>query len=251
MGKRTLLGIGGAVLLTLGLVLGIIVGPSLQALAAGSHPRAAQTTPTAGDYCQLYIQTVSSDLGVSPSTLEGANKDGVQKVIDKMYADGKLTPAQKAQAEQQLSEYANDPCAAIQAAMTAKGSHAASSSASSQAVADARSAIATAVAGALHISPSALQSELKAGKTVAQITSEHGASKSAVDAAYLKAAQAQLSKAVSGGALTQSQSDMAYSLLQQQVSAGHYPLLDANTGSFGSMGSFGAMPPAGMLGGGQ
>lgn len=249
MGKRALLGIGGAALLTLGLVLGIIVGPSLQALAAGSHPRAAQTTPTAAGYCQLYIQTVSSDLGVSPSTLEGANKDGVQKVIDKMYADGQITPAQKAQAEQQLSEYANDPCAAIQAAMKAKGAHAPASSAQSKALTDARAAITSAVAGALNISPSALQSELKAGKTVAQITSEHGASKSAVDAAYLKAAQAQLSAAVSGGELTQAQSDMAYSLLQQQVSAGHYPLLDANTGSFGSMSPAGM--PAGMLGGGQ
>lgn len=249
MGKRALLGIGGAALLTLGLVLGIIVGPSLQALAAGGHPRAAaQATPTATDYCSLYIQTVSQDTGVSPSQLESANQDALQKVIDKMYADGKLTPAQKAQAEQELAEYAKNPCAAIQAAMKAHGTSAGTaSSAQAQAVKDARAAIVSAVAGALNISPSALESELQAGKTVAQITSEHGAKKSAVDAAYLKAVQAQLAKAVSDGSLTQTQSDMAYSLLQQQVSGGHYPLLDAGSGSFGSMTP--ASIPTGMFGG--
>ena len=85
MGKRALLGIGGAVLLMLGLVLGIIVGPSLQALAAGGHPRvASQATPTAADYCSLYLQTVSQDTGLSPSQLESANQDALQKVIDKM-----------------------------------------------------------------------------------------------------------------------------------------------------------------------
>lgn len=255
MGKRALLGIGGAVLLTLGLVLGIIVGPSLQALAAGGRPHtASQATPTAADYCSLYIQTVSQDTGLSPSQLESANQDALQKVIDKMYADGKLTPAQKAQAEQQLAEYAKNPCAAIQAAMKAHGTGAtstgAASSAQAQAVKDARAAIVAAVAGALNITPSALQSELQAGKTVAQITSEHGAKKSAVDAAYLKAAQAQFAKAVSDGSLTQTQSDMAYSLLQQQVSGGHYPLLDANEGSLGSFGSMTpASMPAGMIGG--
>lgn len=250
MGKRALLGIGGAVLLTLGLVLGIIVGPSLQALAAGGHARAAaQATPTAGDYCQLYIQTVSQDTGVSPSQLESANQDALQKVIDKMYADGKLTPAQKAQAEQQLSEYAKNPCAAIQAAAKAHGTGGVgtASSPQTQALKDARAAIVSAVAGALNISPSALESELKAGKTVAQITSEHSASKSAVDAAYLKAVQAQLARAVGDGSLTKTQSDMAYSLLQQQVGGGHYPLLDANHGSFGAMTPAGM--PAGMLGG--
>jgi hypothetical protein len=36
---------------------------------------------------------------------------------------------------------------------------------------------------------------------------------------------------------------MAYSFLQRTVASGHYPLLDAGSGSFG------AMMPAGMLSG--
>ncbi len=236
MNKRIALGVGGGLLLALGLVVGIIVGPSLQALAAGSHPSAAKTTPTPNAYCPLYIQTVSKDLGVSQSSLENANKDAMQSVINKMYADGTITQAQQAQAQQELSQYANDPCAALQAMAAAKSAQkgAATTGSQSQAIQGARAALMSAVAGALNTSSSALQSELSAGKTVAQITSEKGASKSAVDAAYLQAAQAQLAKAVSAGALTQTQSDMAYSLLQQSVSSGHYPMLDADSGSFGA-----------------
>ncbi len=245
MSKRVVLGVGGGLLLALGLVLGIIVGPSLQALAAGTHVSAAAATPTATDYCQLYVQTVSKDLGVTQSQLESANHDAAQAVINKMYADGKLTQAQKTQAEQELSQYANNPCAAIQAATKHKGAAGAPGGATSsqtQEVSALRTTLMTAVAGALHTSSASLQSELSAGKTVAQITSEQGVSKSAVDSAYLSAVQGALAKAVSAGSLTQAQSDMAYSFLQRTVASGHYPLLDTDS-------SFGAMAPAGMLAG--
>lgn len=247
MNKRIALGVGGAVLLALGLVIGMIVGPSLQALAAGAHPnapRAAKATPNPNAYCQLYLTTVSHELGKSESDLESANKVAMQAVIDKMYADGTITQAQKAQAEQELSQYASDPCAALQAMASAKSAHgSAATSGQAQAVKGARAALLTAVAGALHTSSDALQSELSAGKTVAQVTSEKGASKSAVDSAYLQAAKAQLAKAVSDGALSQTQSDLAYTMVQQSVSSGHYPLLDADNGSFG------ASLPAGMMSG--
>ena len=246
MNKRVLLGVGGGLLLVLGLVLGVIVGPSLQALAAGSHPStsaAAKATPT-NDYCQLYEQTVLKNLpGVSQQQLENANKAGAQAVINKLYADGKITQAQQAQAEQELSQYANNPCAAIAAAAkahaTGKG---AASNGQAQALSAARSAILAAVAVPLKTNATALQSELAGGKTIAQITTAQGAKKSDVDKAYLAAVQAQLAKAVSAGTLSQAQSDLAYSYLQQAVAANHYPLLDRGS-------SGGPMLPAGMLSG--
>ena len=242
MSKRVLLGVGGGLLLAVGLAIGVILGPSLQALAAGGQASAAKaTTPTVGGYCQLYLDTVSKDLNKSQSQLETANKDALQAVINQMYADGKLTQAQKAQVEQDLSKYSSDPCAALQAAAQAKQAQAASGS-QAKAVSGVRTALMTAVAGALNTSSSALQSELSAGKTVAQIITEKGASKSAVDAAYLKAVQAQLANAVSAGTLSKSQSDMAYSFLQQAVASGHYPLLDKG-------GAYGSMLPASMMAG--
>ena len=248
MNKRVLLGVGGGLLLVLGLVLGVIVGPSLQALAAGSHPAAAAavtTTPT-NDYCQLYEQTVLKNLpGVSQQELENANKAGAQAVINKLYADGKITQAQQAQADQELSQYANNPCAALAAAAKAKAAGKGATSGatgSGQALSAARSAILAAVAIPLKTNATALQSELASGKTIAQITTAQGVQKAAVDKAYLAAAQAQLAKAVSAGALTQAQSDLAYSYLQQAVTANHYPLLDSGS-------SGGPMLPTGMLSG--
>jgi hypothetical protein len=234
-------------LLTVGLMLGIVLGPSLQALAhpsQASAATAASATPSAGVYCQLYEQTVIKDLGVSQSKLESANKDALQAVINQMYKDGKITQAQQAQAEQQLTEYANNPCAALAALAKHKG--AAMSGPNAAAVSGARSAIVNAVAGALHLTPSALQTDLQSGKTVAELTSAQGVSKSAVDTAYLAAVHDQLATAVSNGTLTSAQSDMAESALKQAVAAGHYPLLD---GKGAGMGAGMDANPAGMMSG--
>lgn len=250
MNKRVALGLVGGLLLSVGLVIGVAAGPSLQSLIMGGHASAAAEvttpTPSAGAYCQLYIDTVSKDLGVKQSDLQSANKDALQAVINKMYADGKLTQTQKVQAESELAQYAGDPCAALQAIAKQKGAGIAGG-ASAKAMSGARTALLTAVAGALKMSSSDLQSQLSAGKTVAQVISAKGASKSAVSAAYLKAAQAQFASAVKSGAMTQSQSSMAYSFLQQAVASGHYPLLDKQGGFGGSFGPNGAMSPAGMM----
>lgn len=247
MNNRIALGIGGGLLVVVGLMLGIVLGPSLQALANGSHVSAAKANPAADPYCQLYEQTVMRDLGVSQSQLENANKDGMQSVIDKLYADKKITQAQKAQAEQQLSQYASNPCVALKTL----GKHAAGSSfagaTGSAAFGAARTAVVTAVASALHLTPAALETDLQNHQTIAQITTAQGVSKASVDAAYLSAVKAQLTNAVSKNELTQAQSDMAYSGLQQAVASGQYPLLDSKGGADGM--SFPAGMPSGMIGG--
>ncbi len=189
MNKRVALGLVGGLLLSVGLVIGVAAAPSLQSLVMGGHVSAAAEvttpTPSAGAYCQLYIDTVSKDLGVSQSQLQSANKDALQAVINKMYADGKLTQTQKVQAESALAQYAGDPCAALQAIAKQKGAGMVGG-ASAKALSGVRTALLSAVAGAMKMSSSDLQSQLSAGKTVAQVISAQGASKSAVSAAYLK-----------------------------------------------------------------
>lgn len=237
MRNRVLLSVGGVALLALGLVVGIIVGPSLHALAAGQQN--AQPAVTKGDYCALYEQNLVKDLGVSQNQLESANKDAMQSVINQMYADGKITQAQKTKAEQELAQYATNPCAALKQ-MATQRQGAAGQATQSAAMTAARTALVTATAKALGMSPATLQSDLASGKTVSQLIAAQGAQKSAVDAAYLGAVQALLKQAVTGGNMTQAQSDMASSYVQSLVAQGHYPLLDK--------GSAGAMGGAGMIG---
>jgi hypothetical protein len=226
MRQRIVMAVGGAALMALGLVIGVMAGPSLQALAAGKQTATnvrAQATAAKGDYCALYEQTVESDLSVSQSQLESANKDALQKVINQLYADGKITQAQKTKAEQALNEYATNPCAALNKLVA---QHQQGQGQGPAAVATARASLVNAVAKALNLTPAALQSDLAGGKTVAQLTAALHAQKSAVDAAYLGAIQALLKQAVSGGVMSQAQSDMGYSYIQQLVAQGHYPLLD-------------------------
>ncbi len=226
MRQRILVSVGGAALLALGLVVGIIVGPSLQALAAAKQT--AQPSVAKGDYCALYEQTVAKDLGVSQSKLESANKDALQKVINQMYADGAITQTQKAKAEQELTQYATNPCAALKQAAAA---HQSGQGTPSQALTAARTTLETATAKALGISQATLQSDLASSKTVAQLIAARGVQKSAVDSAYLGAVQTLLKQAVTSGSMTQAQSDMAYSYIQSAVAQGQYPLLDAGSGA--------------------
>lgn len=247
MKNRMALGIVGGLLVVVGLMLGVILGPSLQALANGSHVSAAKADPAADPYCQLYEQTVMHDLGASQSQLESANKDGMQAVINKLYADGKITQAQKAQAEQQLSQYANNPCVALKTLAKHGTGTSIGSATGSAAFGAARTAVVSSVASALHLTPAALEADLSKHQTIAQITTAQGVSKASVDTAYLSAVKAQLATAVSKGVLTQSQSDMAYSGLQQAVASGQYPLLDSKGDASGM--SFPAGMPSGMIGG--
>ena len=221
--------VGGAALLVVGLVIGVIAGPSLQALAAGKQAakQSAHVTAAKGDYCALYEQTLESDLNVSQSQLESANKDALTKVINQLYTDGRITATQKTKAMQALNEYATNPCAALKQieAQHAKGAGSGQGDGSA-AIATARASLLAAVAKPLGLTPTALQSDLASGKTIAQLTASQHAQKSAVDAAYLGAVQSLTARAVSAGVMSQAQSDMAYSYIQQLVSQGHYPLLD-------------------------
>lgn len=229
MRRNLVIGVGGGLLLILGILVGVIVGPSLQARAAGAHAGTAQTQAPKGAYCQLYEQTLVKDLGVSQTQLNTANRDALTQVINQLYADGKITLAQQQQALQQVTQYgAQDPCAALKALATAKAgaSQMAPTGAQAQAIMGARSAVVSAVAGALNLTPSQLTADLGQGKTVAQLITAQGVKASTVQSAYLAAIQTQLKQAVSSGALTQAESDAAYNLAQQAASAGHYPLLD-------------------------
>jgi len=222
MKKNVLLGVAGGVLLVVGVLAGMIFGDNIRALVAGSGNPTAKATP--GDrasYCQLYMQTLASNLGVTTDKLKSANQVAAQKVIDQLAKDGKISADQKNQMTQALQKYASSPCAFVNVAAGRKGMthdfH--------QALAPARAAIESAVAGALKISTSTLESDLAAGQTIQQIAAAQKVNVSDVNTAYLNAVKSQLSSAVSSGAITQDQSNAVYSWVQQAVQSGRYPLL--------------------------
>ncbi|HKT37132.1 MAG TPA: hypothetical protein VJR48_02105 [Ktedonobacterales bacterium] len=226
MRKKVLLGVAGGLLLVVGALAGMIFGDNIRALADSNNTAHAQATPgNRASYCQLYMQTLASDLGTTTDKLKSANQDAAQKVINQLASDGKITAAQKAELTQALQKYGSNPCAYVNLHGAGRGLGM-ELQGIRQALAPARAAIQSAVAGALKISTSTLQSDLASGKTISQIATARKVNLSDVNTAYLNAVKSQLSSAVSANKITQAQSDMIYSKVQQAVQNGNYPLLD-------------------------
>ncbi|HEU5347825.1 MAG TPA: hypothetical protein VFU63_04355 [Ktedonobacterales bacterium] len=218
MKKHVLLGLAGGTLLIVGVLVGVIFGDNLRALAAGNTTAAKATPGNQSTYCQLYLQTLASDLGVTPDKLKGANQDAAQKVINQMASDGKISAAQKARLTQALQKHVSNPCAFVNIHAAHRGPY--------SGLQRAHAAIESAVAGSLTISTSTLENDLAAGQTIPQIAAAQKVSLSDVNAAYLNAVKSQLANAVSTHLITQDRSDKIYSRVQQAVRNGHYPLLD-------------------------
>src|ERR1700745_927258 len=107
MGKRIILGAAGATLFLAGILAGTLVSGGIPAFAritpATTTPTAEASTPAG--YCQLYEQTLASQLGVSENKLENANSAALQAVINQMAKDGKISSKQQSLLQQALQEY--------------------------------------------------------------------------------------------------------------------------------------------------
>ncbi len=108
--------------------------------------------------------------------------------------------------------------------------------------ADLRSGVEQAVAQVLGLSAATLEADLSAGQTLVQIAQAQHVAVDDLNAAYLNAVKAGLAEAVKNGQVTQTQADNMYSIQQQVVASGHYPLLESPTLGGGPPGT----PPAGM-----
>jgi hypothetical protein len=231
MGKRIILGAAGATIFCAGILAGMIVSGGIPAFARSTTPTHVQshTSSTPAGYCQLYEQTLQSQLNVSESKLESANSAALQAVINQMAKDGKISSKQQSLLQQMVQQYSTQPCSHLtQLLQLARGkNHGGAGAALQQVLAGARQSIETPVAAALGISTATLNSDLAAGQTIPQIASTRHVALSTVNTAYLGAVQTLLSQAVSNGYLTQSQSNTLYSRITTAVNSGQYPLLQA------------------------
>lgn len=227
MRKRILMGVAGAALLIVGFVGGMFATGGIPAFAATNTNNTANNVSAAsakGNYCELYLQTLESELHVSQAQLTQANKDAAQKVLDQMQQDGKITADQKAKIEQRLQNGSKNPCAAINAAL---GRGKAQAAKAGPALNAARQQLETAVAGALKISVPTLQQDLANGQTIQQIATNQKVSIDIVNTAYINAVKSALTSAQNSGLITQQQSSTLLSKIQQAVNAGHYPGLES------------------------
>src|SRR5215469_8106611 len=165
MGKRIILGAAGVTLFLAGILAGVILSGGIPAFArstsATSTHTAADSTPTG--YCQLYEQTLASQLGVSETKLENANSAALQAVINQMAKDGKISSKQQSLLQQALQEYSSQPCSHINQLLNL--AQRGNGGELQQVLAGARQSIETPVAAALGISTQTLNSDLAAGQS--------------------------------------------------------------------------------------
>jgi hypothetical protein len=218
MRNKLWLGVAAGGILLVGLVLGGLINGGLPALASFGASLAPRATGTPNPYCSLYEQTLANELGVSTSKLEGADQAALRAVIQQALKDGKITQAQETDLLNKVAAMANQPCIGLRGNFGFGGRGGGPGE-----IGAIHQAVEAAVASALKLQATDLETQLDAGKTVAQIAQTQGVSIDTVNSAYLNAAKGELDKAVTAKTITQAQAGQAYSKLQTAVAAGNYP----------------------------
>jgi AraC-like DNA-binding protein len=208
-------------LLMVGIMIGVVGGRLPVFASMNLFPNNSSADTANGDYCHLYETTLANNLHVSTSDLEAANKDALQKTIDQLARDGKITPAEQLALDAEVQKYGSDPCNGLpQAAADLMNNPMLK-----QQLAQIHTQLVNAVAPSLQLAPSTLEYELSQGKTIAQIAQEQHLTVTDANTAYLKSVQGILSQYVQNQTITQDQSDLLYNLITQAVANGQYPLL--------------------------
>ena len=199
-------------LLVGGIILGSLLGNAT--VHASAARGATAPPPTAGTYCRMYVQALASNLHVSVSTLQTANRNAVTTTIQRAYNDHQISRSQENDLLNRVDQ-AKDPCTLVDRVVAYRD----------WAIA-AHSAVVSAVATKLQMQPNMLEANLASGQTLAQIAASKGVSIADVNTTYLDAVQAQLNSAVQKGLLTHAQATKFYTSAQQAVAQGRYPLLE-------------------------
>ena len=167
------------------------------ALAAVAALGIAAASATAADSPSL-ADDVAARLGIAPEKLRQAFKDAISARIDAAVKAGKLTPEQGARLKERLSN-ANGLGLRLRGRLAMKhpglvrGIH--------------RVHRLGAVTKYLDVTPQQLRSELRAGKSLAQIATAHGKTVDGLVDVIVAPVEARLDKAVANGRLTQQRAD--------------------------------------------
>ena len=190
-------------LVAAGVTLAVAAGAG-GAVAAGGKGRNGQPGPAAiATYLGLTPAQLRAQLrsgktlaqiaiaqGKTVSGQEAAIYADVQAHLDKAVAGGRLSAAQEQAVLTRLKSRLDD---IVNHALPALGRH------------PVRPRLAGAVTKYLGVTPAQLQTELRAGKSLAQIATEHGKTVAGLKSAILDAVKARLDKAVASGRLSATQ----------------------------------------------
>ena len=166
------------------------------------------TTASAADKPSL-VDQVAARLGVTPEQLRAAFKAALTARVDAAVAAGKLTPEQAARLKQRIADAKGIGLGARQAFGKHRKAHVQRLGARGRALGPA--------AAYLGLTREQLRTELKSGKSLAQLATAKGKTTSGLVAAMLAPVKERLAKAVAAGRLTRQRADEILKRLTERV----------------------------------
>jgi hypothetical protein len=170
---------------------------ALAVLGFGASSVAAADKPS-------LVDDVAARLGISSDTLRGALRDALDARVDAAVKAGKLTPDQAAKLKERIANAKGLGLRIRNAIAKHRGAF----------VPGARVKERGAAATYIGITRQELRTELRSGKSLAQIATAHGKTAAGLVDAMLAPAKARLDKAVQNGRLTQQQENQMLARLQ-------------------------------------
>ena len=176
----------------------MMLGISTVAFAQTPTPPTQPTSPTPG---QTFWQTLADKLGVSVATLQQDVRDALKAVVAQMLKNGRLTQLQADNLDTRIDQFSFDK-SPFGGFMGRRGFGFDRGVFGAQGVLDA-------AAQKLGMTSQDLLTELRSGKTLADVAKEKNVSTDDLKAAIVKTVGAQIDQAVTDGKLTQAQADNA------------------------------------------
>lgn len=177
-----------------------LAGAAALVIGAG----AAAATPSASgstNYAQVFVNKLAGILHLTPAQTQDALKQAQLQTVDQMLSEGKIVRAQADTMKAQIN--AGNGLGAIRGYGHGFGGFGAAGAVTR----DLRTAELNAAATALHMNASDLTSQVKGGKSLADLEKAAGVSDATVKTATKAAAKGILDSAVKAGTITQAESD--------------------------------------------
>jgi hypothetical protein len=193
-----------------GVVLGLVALAVVAGIAIASFSNTAsaapadQTTPTPaanqnatnkGQYREAFKQAFAAKLGVDEAKLDAAFTGAVDDTLDQAVKDGTITQAQADKIKQTAQNGFQG------------GPFAGKNGKRGEAIKKLGSSLVDDAAKAIGITTDDLKTELKAGKSIADVASEHKVDVATVKTAMFNGLKADLDAKVKAGTITQAQAD--------------------------------------------
>jgi membrane-bound lytic murein transglycosylase B len=171
---------------------------------------------TANDLVTAFWNALASKLGISVDTLKSAFADAEKAAIEQAVKDGKLTRAQADKMEQRLNANTPNGFAPFFRGLRGgigKGGPGKGFGFGFRGGPLGGVSTLEAVANVLNLKPADLTTQLRSGKTLADIAKAQNVDEAKVKQAIIDAAKAQIQQEVQDGVLTQAQADQILSRL--------------------------------------